>query len=131
MIVLDTHAWVWWVTGSKSLSGRARRAIDRAMAAGRIHVSSISAWEVAMLVKCGRLELTMDVVDWVGRSEALPFLHFVPVSNGIAIHATLLPDFPHGDPADRIIVATAQSLGAPLVTRDRRLQEYPGIETVW
>lgn len=131
MIVLDTQVWVWWVSGAAALSENAAEAIDRAMADRSIHVSSISAWEVALLVRRGRLELTMDVGDWIARSEALPFLRFVPVDNRIAVRATELADYPHRDPADRIIASTAQLLGAKLVTRDERLWRYPHVETTW
>ena len=88
MIVLDTHVWVWWVAGQPSLSPAAARAIDAAVADRSVHVSSISAWEVALLVQRGRLELTMDVADWVASCEALPFLDFVPVDNRIAVRST-------------------------------------------
>ena len=130
MIVLDTHAWVWWVAGDRQLSATARREIDHAMGLGRLYVSSISAWEVALLVRHGRLELTMEAGDWIARSEALPFLSFVPVDNRIALRSVEL-DGLHEDPADRIIVATALSLGARLATRDRRLRGFAGLETVW
>ncbi len=130
MIALDTHAWVWWVAGDPRLSDAARDEIEIAMGTGSLVVSSISAWEVAMLVRRGRLELTMPVEDWVARSEALPFLRFVPVDTRIALRSVGLTDL-HDDPADRIIVATAVSLGARLVTRDRRLQAYQGVETLW
>jgi len=129
-MVLDTHAWVWWVGGDNRLSERARRAIERAMGQARLRVSAISAWEVAMLVRRGRLELTMEVDEWVARSEALPFLRVVPVDHRIALRSVALEGL-HDDPADRIIVATALSLGARLVSRDRRLQDFPDLETVW
>jgi len=96
-----------------------------------IRVSSISVWEVAQLVVRGRLELTMNVADWVAKSESLPFVQFVPVDNRIAIRATRLPGQLHADPADRIIVATTLALGATLVTKDERLQRYPHVETLW
>jgi PIN domain nuclease of toxin-antitoxin system len=131
MIVLDTHAWIWWASGTPGLSRRATSAIEKAITGDRVHVSSMSTWEVAMLVMAGRLELSMDVDDWVARSESLPFLKFVPVSNRIAIRSTRLTDYPHKDPADRIIVATALSLGFPLVTKDRKLRDYPHLETIW
>ncbi len=131
MIVLDTHVWVWWVAGGEALSEAAAHAIESAVSDRTVHVSSISAWEVALLVDRGRMELTMDVADWIARSEALPFLRFVPVDNRIAVRATRLSDFPHRDPADRIIVSTAQLLGARLVTRDERLWRYDHIETIW
>lgn len=131
MIVLDTHAWIWWVNSPKLLSGPALRAVDGAAKRHELFVSTISAWEVAMLVDKGRLELTMDARDWIARCEALPFLAFVPLSNAIAVESVRLPDFPHPDPADRIIVSTAMSLGARLVTKDSRLMSYAGIKTVW
>jgi PIN domain nuclease of toxin-antitoxin system len=130
MIVLDTHAWVWWVAGDRRLSATARRELERGMGSASLYVSSISSWEVALLVRRGRLELTMQVDDWVARSEALPFLTFVPVDNRITLRSVGLERV-HDDPADRIIVATALSLGARLVTRDRRLRSHPGVETVW
>jgi PIN domain nuclease of toxin-antitoxin system len=131
VIVLDTHVWVWWVSGSVPLSEAAGSAVEQAIVDREICVSSISAWEVAMLVNRGRLELTMDVSDWIARSQALPFLQFVPVDVRIAVRATQLPDYAHKDPADRMIVATAQVLGAVLVTRDQRLWRYPHVDTVW
>ena len=130
MIVLDTHAWVWWVAADSRLSEAAGREIDRAMGTSSLYVSSISSWEVALLVQRGRLELTMDVGDWIARSEALPFLGFIPVDNRIALRSVELT-LGHDDPADRIIVATALSLGARLVTRDRRLHAFGGVETFW
>lgn len=131
MIVLDTHAWVWWISVPERLSRRAREAIDGSMGDGSVCVSAISCWEVALLVKKGRLELTMDPSDWISRCESLPFLRFVPVDNHIALRSVQLPGPLHEDPADRIIVATAQSLGASLVTKDRRLRRYRHVRSVW
>lgn len=131
MIVLDTHVWVWWIAASKELSRRARERIESGMGTGAIYVSSISCWEVGMLVSRGRLELTMDAADWIARCEALPFLSFVPVDNEVALRSTRLPGRLHDDPADRIIIATALSLGATLVTKDRQLRAYEHVPTVW
>lgn len=131
MIVLDTHAWVWFVGAPDRLSRPARTAIQGALGDASIHVSSISCWEVALLVKKGRLELTMDVDEWVDRAASLAFLRFVPVDHRIAVRAVQLAAPLHDDPADRIIVATALSLGATLITRDRRLRRYRAVRTVW
>ncbi len=131
MIVLDTHTWVWWVSVSPELSSAAAEAIDDAAADGSLRVSSISVWEVAMLVRAGRLELRMDVEDWVAESENLPFLEFVPVDNRIAAHSTVLPGSFHADPADRMIVATARTLGAHVVTKDRKIRRYRHVKTIW
>ena len=131
MIVLDTHAWLWWVSSPELLGRSAGEAIAAARSRRKLFISSISAWEVAMLTQKGRLQLAMDVRDWLARCEALPILQFVPVNNAIAVQATRLPEGLHGDPADRIIVATALSLGATLVTKDEKLLSYPPVKTVW
>ncbi len=129
MILLDTHAWIWWVHDPKQLSKEARETIDNAAKHTGFYLSSFSAWEVGMLVKKGRLTLDREVTDWIATSEALPFITFVPVSNRIAIKSIEL-DL-HSDPADRIIVATALSLGASLVSKDEKLRSFKKIKTIW
>lgn len=131
MILLDTHAWVWWLNDPGSLPQAARLAVEKARGERRVLVSSISAWEVALLIFKGRLDLTVPVEDWIAKAERLPFLKFVPVDNAIAVQSVHLPGSLHSDPADRIIAATALQLRAPLVTKDERLQSYPFIKTVW
>lgn len=129
LILLDTHAWVWWVDGSRELSKKARDAIDAAAREGALSVSAISCWEIGTLVARGRLELTISASDWIARSEALPYLTVHPIDARIALRAAELPAV-HKDPADRVIVATALVLGASLVTKDRRLRGYR-VTTVW
>ena len=82
-----------------------------------------------MLVRRGRLELTVPASDWIARCEALPFFSVVPIDARIALSATELPPH-HEDPADRVIVATTRGLGATLVTKDERLRAYD-VPTVW
>ena len=96
-----------------------------------IFISSISAWEVALLTAQKRLELSIDVADWIGKSEKLPFFQFIPVDNSVAVKSVNLPQPLHMDPADRIIIATAITMGAPVVTRDEKLLDYPHVETIW
>jgi PIN domain nuclease of toxin-antitoxin system len=131
LIVLDTHIWVWWVSAPEQLSATARNEIDQARQRGEICISSISAWEVALLVRKGRLELTLPVDDWIAKSEALPFIRFVPLDNRIAFRSNALPGDLHEDPADRIIVATSLTLGTPLVSRDTKIRDYPHVKTIW
>ncbi len=132
MIALDTHALVWWLADPDRIPAKARRRIRAAIDAGEaLTVSSISVWEIAMLVKRGRLELTMPVEAWLSAVYALPFFHFVPVDGEIGMRAVDLSGFEHRDPADRFIVATALGLGATLVTGDRRLRQYQPLATVW
>ena len=131
MIVLDTHAWIWWVSSPALLSETAKGIIDGGVTERNIFISAISTWEVAILVSRGRLKLTMSASDWVAASEALPFLNFVPISNSIARKSVELPGDLHNDPADRIIIATAVSMGAILVTKDEKIRNYPHVKTVW
>ncbi len=131
MIVLDTHAWIWWVSNPDFLSDKAKQTIDEAVTNRNVLISSISVWEVAILVSRGRLKLTMNPDDWVAASEALPFFDFVPVSNSIALKSVQLPGILHNDPADRIIIATAISMGAVLVTKDEKIRNYSHVKTVW
>ena len=131
MILLDTHTWIWWLSSPEKLSEKARDVIEDARGKREIRISSMSVWEMAMLVAKGRLELAMDLNEWVVRCERLPFLTFVPVSNVIALKAVLLPVSVHPDPADRLIIATAQTLGATLVTKDRKIRNFKRVKTIW
>ena len=129
MILLDTHVWIWWAAETpRRLSARARRAISESPS---IAVSAISPWEVAMLVAKGRLELDRDVLVWIRQALALPRVTLVPLTPEIAVRSTRLgAGFP-GDPADRILVATARELGASLATKDAILRNAEGVRTVW
>jgi len=131
VIVLDTHAWVWFVSNPELVSRTAKEAVDASIEKKEVFVSSISAWEVALLVDKGRLKLTMDVIEWIGKSEKLPFLTFLPVDNAIAVKSVALPEPLHQDPADRIIIATAITIGAPVVTKDQKILDYPYAKGIW
>ncbi len=131
MIVLDTHVWVWFISNPELLSKAAKKAIHISMEQKAVCISSISAWEVAMLVAKKRLEFTMDVTDWIAKSERLPFFQFLPVDNSVAVKSVNLPELLHKDPADRLITATAMTIAAPLVTKDQKLLDYPHVKTIW
>lgn len=131
MIVLDTHALVWWVAGNDQLSSAAAKAIENARAHGSILISAISAWEIAMLVQADRLELVADVDRWLLTVAEIPTVRFIPVDNEIATHSVFLPGQLHRDPADRIIIATARRESTALVTGDGKIQRYPHVRTIW
>lgn len=128
MMVLDTHAWIWHTTKSDKLSETARKACDRADV---LLVSAISLWEVAMLVSKGRLGFDRDVERWIGEALSLSLIRLAPLTPDIAVRSTRLPGDMNGDPADRIIVATALEHGASVITRDNQLRAYPHLRTVW
>ncbi len=131
MILLDTHAWIWFVDDPRQLSGPARKVIEAASAANSLVISSISTWEVAMLTAGGRLKLTIDVRDWIAKCESLPFFNFVPVDNAIFMRSVFLPGPLHADPADRIIIATALMQEIPIVTKDRKIRTYRRVRSIW
>lgn len=132
VIVLDTHALVWWAGGDSNLSDSAARRIQQEQEKkGSILISSITAWEIAQLVERGRLLLSMDVSDWMNLVAQIPAVTFVAVENEIAIKSVSLPGEFHKDPADRIIVATARKFAAPLITKDEKILAYPHVKTLW
>lgn len=133
MIVLDTHALIWWVADDGNLSGNASAAIKQELSNpdGLLMVSSISVWEIALLVSKERLTLNMDLERWLDTVGQIEGLRFVPVDNRIAIQSTRLPGEFHADPADRMIVALARHLAVPLVTADAKIRAYKHVSTVW
>jgi len=131
VIVIDTHVWLWWISNHEKIAVNAAQTIDKAINEGGIIISSISTWEIALLIKKGRLKLTVDVRDWIRKTEDLPFVQFIPVNNTIALRSVTLPGNFHPDPADRIITATAMTMGLPLVTKDDKIIGYPHVRTIW
>ncbi|WP_446011007.1 type II toxin-antitoxin system VapC family toxin [Candidatus Electrothrix sp.] len=131
MIILDTHAWIWWISNPEKLGVGAAAAIEQAMQENTILLSSISTWEIALLVAKGRLTLSINVRDWIRKTESLPFIRFIPMDNTIALRSVDLPGAFHADPADRIIVATALSTGMPLVTKDEKIRACSFVQTTW
>lgn len=132
MILLDTHVLVWWLSGNeKALSPSAKKIISGNIALKKIFVSSISAWEIAMLSARGRLMLSLRVETWLEKAAAIPALTFVPVDNEIAVSSVELPEWSHKDPADRLIVATARKLSAKLVTADEKIHACQCVKWVW
>jgi PIN domain nuclease of toxin-antitoxin system len=128
VIVLDTHAWIWWVAEPAKLSSRARHAIDAAEALG---VCAISCWEVAMLVARRRLELDRDVLLWIRQALAVPRVEVLPLTPEVCVASAQLARTSPADPSDRMIAASALEHHAPIVTRDSRLRSMPEVETIW
>jgi PIN domain nuclease of toxin-antitoxin system len=130
-VVLDTHALLWWLGGSDQLSSSAADAIE---SAGAVAVSSVTFWEVGMLVAKGRVALDRPIVAWTHDLVASGEVTDIAVDASIAARAAELEAF-HGDPADRFISATAIRIGAPLVTRDRALSSWADesgqLRTIW
>jgi PIN domain nuclease of toxin-antitoxin system len=131
VILLDTHAWLWLCLEPRRLSPPATAAIRRAASDGGLSLASISLLEVAMLVARGRITAQGTPETWLARmldASAVTVREITPAIATLAAH--LSDDFP-GDPADRLIAATARATGVPLVSRDARMRESPLVETIW
>jgi PIN domain nuclease of toxin-antitoxin system len=131
MILLDTHVLFWWISEKSKLTPPAIAAIEAEIPGGQILISSMSVWEVTMLVAAGRRTLSVSVPDWIAGFENIAEVTFIPVDNDIAVQPVLLPDGFHKDPADRIIVATARKFGAPIITADQKIRSYRHVRTIW
>ena len=123
MILLDTHVVLWQELGDRRLGPQTRRIIEDALQESMVAVSAITFWEVGMRVQKGQLDLGFELQVW-RRTLLDEGLVELPVDGDIAVRAGLLANM-HGDPADRLIVATALQ-GHRLVTSDRRILDWPG-----
>lgn len=131
MIVLDTHAWLWLGLEPRRLSSTATSAIRRAANAGGLAIASITLWEVAMMIAGGRVVPQGTPEAWLAALVERSGVTIKEITPAVAALATHLPgDFP-GDPADRLIAATARVEGAPLVSRDQRMRASRMVETIW
>jgi len=131
LTLLDTHVLFWWYASPGRVSARARRTLEQALRRGPIAASAISLLELATAYRRGRLHLERPADEWMEDLRKVRELRLEPVTAAIAQAAGALPDSVPGDPADRIIVATARALAARLVTADRRLRASGLVETVW
>ena len=123
-VLLDTHVWLWLMDGNSVLSAAFCKAITRCQNQDGILISPISIWEIGMLVEKKRIALEMDCLDWVEKALNRPGISIVPITPQIAIQSTRLPGDVHGDPADRLLIATAHAENAVLVTCDQKLLDY-------
>jgi PIN domain nuclease of toxin-antitoxin system len=124
-LLLDTHVWVWLMNGDDNkLGAKVIEAIEAAADKGRVYISAISLWEVAMLESKGRIRFLKDCLEWVRQALAAPGVHLLPLSPEAAVASCRLPGSFHGDPVDRILVASARSADMHLVTYDERIIAY-------
>lgn len=119
--LLDTHAWVWWISGDPRLAVREREVLDSLSPSERPVLADISLWEVATLVERGRLELDMDLERWLAIASAPATVELARVTPAVAAEVARLPERFHRDPADRLIVATARVRKLSVLTRDRKI----------
>ena len=119
--LLDTHILLYWLGADKRLLGRQKKVLEQASPENPLWVSDITLWEIATLYDLKRLSLPLPLRDWLEAATAPPLIQRVGISPAIAAAVAALPPSFHRDPADRILIASAQLLGATLLTRDARL----------
>lgn len=128
MIVLDTHAWVWWLTKPEKLGKKAARVLGKAP---HIGVPAICVWEVAMKAGTGKLKFDRPSSLWIDQAlSADSRIELLALSPRVAIGAAEL-EWEHGDPADRFIVATAQLYECQLATCDTAITDSGLVRCVW
>ena len=130
MILLDTHTWIWSHSATKLLSDNVKNLIKKTQTDQRT-IASISIWEFAMMVTKGRINVKIDPKRWLNNAIGNSGLRVIELTPEIAMESCNLPGSFHKDPADRIIVATARTYNLTLLTKDRKIIEYPHVKAIW
>jgi len=122
LTLLDTHVWLWWLLGSPRLAAKDRAALDRLASHCAVRLAAVSLWEAQMLHAKGRLTLDRAFDVWIRDAAAVGVVEIVPLDVEVVVALAGLPVTFHGDPADRLIVATARAYRLPLATHDRAIR---------
>lgn len=129
MILLDTHALLWWALDPARLSARATELLSQMERGGGL-ASSISIWELGVKIQRGKLELGITIDEFARRVQLTGVVELVPVDTRTWLRSVGL-DWDHRDPADRVIVATALLANVPVLTKDEVIHAFDGVEAVW
>jgi PIN domain nuclease of toxin-antitoxin system len=121
-VLLDTHMWVWWLTPQSALTDSERESLDAEASRGELFLAAISLWEAQMLHAKGRLELPVSFADWLKRAAGPQTVSVIPLDVRVVLALDKVAPSFHGDPADRLIVATARTHGMELATRDANIR---------
>ncbi len=127
MILLDTHAFLWWITDDQRLSNHAREIISNGD--NELFLSAASGWEITIKVQIGRLNLPDEPKRFIPEQRKLNFIQSLPIQMSHALHVSTLPDY-HRDPFDRLLVAQAQLEGMPILSADPQIAHYQ-VEVIW
>lgn len=130
-VLLDTHAWLWYSAEPEKLSDAARETIQREKGRRGLILSVISCWEIAKLVQKSKLKFSIPCRDWISSALQMAGVSLCALTPEIAVESTELPGSFHGDPADQIIVATARTMGIAILSKDRKILDYPHVPSLW
>lgn len=130
-ILLDTHVWIWWLTGQEDLADDKRELLDKLAEAGTPpFLAAISLWEAQMLYRKDRLQMEMNFSAWLSQASDPSVVRLLPLDTSVVLALDDLPQRFHGDPADRIIVATAKAHGLALMTCDKAIRRSRIVKVV-
>ena len=129
-VLLDTHIWVWWLTPGSPLSRAEREALDEKAGRRELFLAAISLWEAQVLHAKKRLDLPLPFAEWLARATDDRMISVLPLDVDVVLALDALPDSFHGDPADRLIVATARAHAMPLATHDATIRKARAAQ-VW
>ncbi len=129
--LLDTHTWIWWHVNPKMLSNKVITTISENSRYNEVLLSAISVWEFCKLIEKKKIGISLNPEEWINIATNMPKFRLVPLTPKISYQSTILPQPFHNDPADQIIVATALEEDAILITKDKLIQNYRFIKTLW
>lgn len=127
-VLLDTHIWVWLALEQhNNLSDKGEKALKQAK---RRWISAISLWELSKLAEKKRIGFSIPLLDWIKRSLIECDISVAPLEPEICVESCALEGL-HQDPADQLIVATSRVLSFPLISADKRIQGFKGVNVIW
>ena len=129
--LLDTHTWIWWHISPDNLSTKVKNILIKTDNYDELLLSSISIWEFSKLLEKGKLIISCDPEEWIAQALDMVKFRLVNITPSIAYKSTILPGKFHGDPADQIIAATAREENTILITKDKKIQNYQYVKTLW
>ena len=127
-LLLDTHFWIWWLTPDSPITRAERTALDNEAKAGGLGLSAISMWEAQLLHSKQRLQVPLPFAAWLARATDASVVSVLPLDRDVIIALDALPAKFHGDPAVRLIVATARAHGLPMATRDQAIRKSRAVK---
>lgn len=129
--LLDTHTWIWWHMNPAKLSKTVIQLISKTDRYDELLLSAISPWEFSKLLEKKKIGISCNPDDWLKTALNMPKFRLVALSPSIAYRSTVLPQPFHSDPGDQVIVATAREENAIILTKDRRIQNYNHVKSLW
>ncbi|TGM97392.1 type II toxin-antitoxin system VapC family toxin [Leptospira dzoumogneensis] len=128
MVLLDTHIWIWWVSGSDQLKPAERQILDCLSEPPAI--AAVSLWELSLLFQLDRISLNLPIFEWLDLATRPSLVQIIDCSPEVAKELIKLPTDMHRDPADRMILATAKANDLDLITRDKILDRFAKMDSL-